>query len=155
VLFIISRNADGYFSVDISAYGSSTAGETYSLTCSVTLYPNYNPTLPDPNIPSPMFEWFYSFNGSASLPSSGLIPMTTFNGSTYTSKLEFSPLHQSHTGNYTCRLGAGSLVNSSMLTVTGKYYSIQCNVTVTILFHPVIRLIISPIQFHYSTFWLQ
>jgi hypothetical protein len=118
-----SDNADGNFSVDISACGSSIAGETYSLTCSVIFYPDNNPTLPDPNIPSPMFEWFYGFNGSAPLPS-GLNPVTTFNGSTYTSKLEFSPLHQSHTGNYTCRLGAGRLVNSSMLTVTGKYYSI-------------------------------
>jgi hypothetical protein len=117
---LFNRNADGIFSVNISAYGSSIAGKNYSLTCSATLWPDSNPALPDP---SPMFEWFYGSDGSAPLPS-GLTLETTFNGSTYTSKLEFSPLYQSHTGNYTCRLGAGNLTNSSMLTVTGKYCSI-------------------------------
>ena len=112
----------GELPVLISFYGSSIAGETYFLICSATLYPNRNPPLPDPSIPSPTFEWFYGPDGNASLPS-GLTPgATTLNGSTYTSKLEFSPLHQSHTGNYTCRLGAGNLTRNIIIsTVTGKY----------------------------------
>ena len=105
----------------ISSYDSSTAGKTYSLICSATLYPNRNPPLPDSSIPSPTFEWFYGPDGNAPLPSGLTSETTMFNSSTYTSKLAFSPLYQSHTGNYTCRLGAGNLVNSNMLTVTGKY----------------------------------
>ena len=122
VIFYPDNGTRDGFSVDISAnaYGSSTAGKTYSLICSATLYPNRNPPLPDPSIPSPTFEWFYGSDGNAPLPS-GLTFETTFNGSTYISELEFSPLHQSHAGNYTCRLGAGNLVNNTIFTVTGKY----------------------------------
>ena len=135
---LFSPNANSRFSVIISSYGSSTAGETYSLICSATLYPDRNPPLPDPSIPSPTFEWFYGADGNASLPS-GLTPgATTFNGSTYASKLEFSPLHQSFTGNYTCRLGAGNLVNSNMLTVTCMYCSILlCGIVLLLNFHPL------------------
>ena len=103
--------------VAISPSGSAIAGEIYSLTCSATLFPNSNPPLPDPNIPSPTFEWFFGPNGNSPLPS-GLTPTpTVLNGDTYTSTLQFSPLSQSHSGNYTCRLGAGSLVNNAMLIV--------------------------------------
>ena len=114
-------------SVSISPSGPTTAGETYSLTCSAILNTR-NPPLPDLDIPSPTFEWFYGPNGNALLPS-GLTqpttvltqPTTVFSSGTYMSTLHFTPLSQSHTGNYTCRLGAGSLVNSNSLTVSGKY----------------------------------
>ena len=120
VIFYPFNGIRGELSVVISPHGSSTAGEAYSLICSATLYPNQNPSLPDPSIPSPTFEWFYDSDGNASLPL-GLNPETTFNRSSYISELEFSPLHQFHAGNYTCRLGAGNLVNSIIFTVTGKY----------------------------------
>ena len=107
-------------SVAISPSGSTTAGESYSLTCFATLHIG-NPPLPDPNIPSPTFEWFFGPSGNDPLPS-GLIPTATIlNSNTYTSTLQFSPLSQTHTGNYTCQLGAGSLVNSSNLAITCKY----------------------------------
>ena len=114
-------NTINYRAVMISLSGSTTAGETYSLVCSATLASN-NPSLPDPNIPAPTFEWFFSGpNGSAPLPS-GLTPSeTVLSSGTYTSSLQFSPLSQFYTGMYTCRLGAGRLVNSTMVTVTGKY----------------------------------
>ena len=118
VIFYPFNGIRGGLSVVISSHGSNTAGETYSLICSAIL--NQNPPLPDPSIPSPTFEWFYNSDGNASLPL-GLNPETTFNGSTYISELEFSPLHQFNAGNYTCRLGAGNLVNSIIFTVTGKY----------------------------------
>ena len=104
----------------VSPFGSTTAGETYSLMCSSTLASS-NPSLPDPNIPSPTFEWFFGPNGNDPLPSDVTPMPTVLNSGTYTSTLQFSRLSQSlHTGNYTCRLGAGSLVNSNMLTVNGK-----------------------------------
>ena len=101
--------------------GSTTVGETYSLTCSATLFePDHLP----PDAPSPTFEWFFGPNGNAPLLS-GVTPMVTVLSSsnstskTYTSTLQFSPLSQSHEGNYTCRLGPGSLVNSAIVTVHG------------------------------------
>ena len=99
---------------------AATAGETdYLLTCSSTLF---EPTSLPSNAPQPNFLWF--FNGSASLPS-GVTAMTTVMSSsnstseTYTSILQFSPLSQSYTGNYICRLGPGRLVNNVMVTVNG------------------------------------
>ena len=99
--------------------GPITAGETYSLTCSATLHSN-NPPSPESYImPPPTFEWFYGPNGNAPVPSDLTPTATVLNSGTYTSTLQFSPLNQAHTGNYTCRLGAGSLVNSAMVTVDG------------------------------------
>ena len=105
--------------VTITPSGSSIAGEAYSLACSAILF---DPDRLPSNVPSPNFQW--SINGSASLPS-GVTAMDTVMSSsnstseTYTSTLQFSLLNQSHTGNYTCRLGAETLVNSAMVTVTG------------------------------------
>ena len=106
----------GSLSVTISPSDSATAGETYSLTCSATLTAT-NPPLPDPNIPSPTFEWFFGPNGNVPLPPSLTPTVTVLSSHTYSSTLQFSQLGQSHSGNYTCRLGAGSLVNSAVLIV--------------------------------------
>ena len=110
--------------VAISSSGSGIIGESYSLTCTAILV---DPVPPPSDVPPLTFEWFFGLNGSISL-SSG-VPMATVtvtassNNSiniTYTSTLEFSPLIQSHAGMYTCRLGAGSLMNSTIVTVNGK-----------------------------------
>ena len=56
LLVFFTRITDGSpLSVVIAHSGSSTAGVTYSLTCSATFHTR-NPFLPDPNIPSPTFE---------------------------------------------------------------------------------------------------
>ena len=106
--------------VTISSSGSSIAGESYSLQCSATLV---DPVPLPSNIPTPYFEWFFDPNGNASLPS-GVTPSATIlgSGNTYTSTLQFSPLSQSesHAGMYTCRLGVGTLANSTVVTVNGK-----------------------------------
>ena len=99
---------------------TTTAGQRdYSLTCSATLF---DPSRLPSGVPSPNFQW--SFDGSTSLPS-GVTAMPTVMSSsnptseTYTSTLQFFPLSQSHAGIYTCRLGAGRLVNSAMVTMDG------------------------------------
>ena len=104
-------------SVTISATGSSTAGETHSLTCSVTIFDSPLPS----NVPTPYFEWFFGPSGTVSLPSGVTHTATVLNSntSTYTSILQFSPLSQSHEGMYTCRLGAGRLSSSAMINVNG------------------------------------
>ena len=110
LLFLVDIGA-----VSISSSGSSTAGETYSLTCSATISPNPLPT----NVPSPTFQWFFGPNNS-SLPSGVTPSNTTITGNTYTSTLEFSRLSQRHTGMYTCRIGAGKLANYAMVTINGR-----------------------------------
>ena len=122
LLIIIVVNFGYHFNVDhvtISAVGSNTAGETYLLNCSAILF---EPSCLPSDVPSPNFQW--SFNGSASLPS-GVTAMPTIMSSsnstseTYTSILQFSPLSECHTGSYTCRLGPGRLMNSTMVTING------------------------------------
>ena len=116
--------------------GPGVAENNFSLTCSATLVNS----IPLPtNVPSPSFEWFYGPHGSnASLPS-GATPMGTSmsmltnnpNSITYTSTLQFSLLNQSHAGNYTCRLGAGCLVNSMLVSVDGMLIKIHITLEVT------------------------
>ena len=79
----------------ITSTGSLTAGQSYSLDCSVT-------ETMDPAT----YQWFNS-NGTHL---------------TSTSQLQFSPLLASHTGNYTCQATVGSLVveNSDMVEVNCK-----------------------------------
>ena len=86
--------------------------------CSATLIS----PLPLPSdVPPLSFEWFYGPHGNASLPS-GVTSSATFliSGNIYSSILLFLPtLNESHAENYTCRLGAGRLANSTIVSVDG------------------------------------
>ena len=108
--------------VTISPSGHGIAGNSFTLTCSAILTsPAHLPS----DVPSPTFEWFYGPRGNASLPS-GVIPSPTvlMSGNIYSSTLQFLPtLNESHAGMYTCRLGAGRLVNSTVVSVDGM---LQC-----------------------------
>ena len=108
--------------VTISSSGSTIAEESYSLTCSATLV---DPAPLPSNIPTPNFEWFFGSDGNASLPFGIALPITVENGNTFNSTLHFSILGQSHSGMYTCRLGAGVLENSTTINVQGSYYIIR------------------------------
>ena len=105
--------------------GSNTAGETgYSLMCTTILV---NPVPLNCGVPTPTFQWLFGPNGNDSLPSrSGVTPTATNSsrnstGITYISTLQFPMLSQRlHTGNYTCRIGAGILASNLMVTMNGK-----------------------------------
>ena len=106
----------------ISSSGTGIAGNPFTLRCLATLIS----PIPLPyNIPPPSFEWFYGPHGNASLPS-GIIQSlrASIDYTTYTSTLQFCSLKQSHAGMYTCRLGAGHLANSTIISVDGNniYY---------------------------------
>ena len=99
--------------VTITPFGSSTAGDTYSLVCSGTV-------ITQSDTPTPIFQWFFGPNNT-SLPS-GVTATATNNGNTYKSTLQFSPLSQSHTGMYICRLGGNArLAAHATVFVHGIY----------------------------------
>ena len=110
--------------VTFSHSGFGTAGETYSLTCKAILV---NPGIFPTGAPTPTFQWFFGPNGNGSLPSGLITPATTSRIATdhtkiiYNRTLQLSPLSQSHTGMYTCRIGAGRLVNSDVVAVNGSF----------------------------------
>ena len=110
--------------VTITSSGSGIAGESYSLTCSATLV---DPVPLPSNIPSPTFEWFFGPNGHTSLPSGVAHIPTVQSGNTINSTLQFSLLSQSHSGMYTCRLGAGILVNNATISVQGTINYLNVN----------------------------
>jgi hypothetical protein len=101
--------------ITLSPSGPSAAGDTVSLMCSATLvHPVPLPT----NVPCPNFEWFFGPNGSAPLPS-GVTSRANVSGYTFTSTLLFPPLNESYTGMYTCRIGAGTLASSIVISIDG------------------------------------
>ena len=97
--------------------GSTTAGENSSLLCSANIIITNDET-------QPTFEWFFGPN-NRSLPSGVNVTPTAAmdaqNMYNYSSSLQFSPLNQSHTGTYTCRLGNNArLADTALFTVTSK-----------------------------------
>ena len=99
----------------LSPPGPSVAGDTVSLTCSVTLI---DPVPLPTTVPCLTFEWLFGPNGTAPLPS-GVTARANLGGYTFTSTLEFPPLNESHAGMYTCRIGAGLLASSMVISVNG------------------------------------
>ena len=92
--------------MSITASGSNTAGETYSLVCSVTVT-----GLTD----QPTITWSGPMNNT--VPSE----MVTTSGSMST--LTFNPLSASHAGTYTCRarLDSGDMaMDTEMVTVRSE-----------------------------------
>ena len=95
---------------EITASGTNTAGETYSLVCSVTVTGSTHP----PNI-----TWLDDGGGEITSDSSRTVSATTSDGSNgYSSTLTFNPLSASHAGNYTCRAIIGGVMNSDIEVVS-------------------------------------
>ena len=120
--------------VTISPSGPGVVGNFFTLRCSATLI---SPIPLPSNVSSPNFEWFFGPNGNAPLPS-GVTPMATALKSDhiYSSTLQFSlTLNESHAGNYTCRLGAGRLVNWTIVSVDGMQYYCNAFINIDIIMH--------------------
>ena len=98
-----------------SGSNTGTAGTSFSLECSATVETQTDS-------PTPIFEWFYGTN-NGSVPS-GATPMATVigSGNTYTSTLQFSPLQESHTGMYTCRLGGNARLANTITTAVNRVF---------------------------------
>ena len=97
-----------YYTVDITIVlttsGASTAGEVYSLECSV------NTTDSSSNQSTIDITWLNPMNDRVP---SGMVS-TVGN----TSTLTFNPLAASDAGTYTCRVGAGSTIQNATTSIT-------------------------------------
>ena len=96
--------------VTITTIGSPTAGDSYTLKCSVS------------GTSGPAsYQWFGPPNGDSITNSSSRI---VFSNSSLT-LLEFSPLQVSHAGVYTCRATVNGVVveHSASVTVNGENYN--------------------------------
>jgi hypothetical protein len=87
--------------VSITPSGTATAGESYSLECTVTVTGSTD---------QPMITWL--MGPMNNMITSGV--MITGSMSTLT----FNPLLGSHAGTYTCRAAVGSAVDSASRTIT-------------------------------------
>ena len=100
--------------------GTNTAGETYSLVCSVTVTGSTD---------QPTITWSDD-DAQITSDSSRTVSATTSDGSNgYSSILTFNPLSASHAGNYTCRataiIGENLMVqdiDTELVTVQSEYY---------------------------------
>ena len=88
-------------SVSITSSGTNTAGEAYSLVCSVTVTGSNGP---------PTITWLDPVNNAVS---SEMVSTTDS-----VSTLTFNPLSASHTGTYTCIAAVGGEVQTDMKEVT-------------------------------------
>ena len=102
-----------------SIMNTGTIGELFNLTCSVDISPY---PLPD-NVKPPTFEWIHD-TANEILPS---VSLTTSNATiasaTYSTVLQYSPLLESHSGSYTCKVGGNELLQANAtLNVTGAHF---------------------------------
>ena len=95
--------------VTITTIGSPTAGDYYSLKCSVSGTSD-----------AASYQWFGPNGESITNSSSRMV----FSNSSLT-LLEFSPLQAFHAGLYTCRATVNGIVveNSASVTVNGENYN--------------------------------
>ena len=87
----------------VTTSGNNTAGETYSLECSVN------------GGHSAQFQWFNESEIDVTGQES-----TVFTSSRSSNVLEFSPLHQSHGGTYTCSANVSGIVVSKSVELSVK-----------------------------------
>ena len=86
--------------VNITPSGLNIAGETYSLECSVNGF-------------EAIFQW--TDEGGVQLTSQDYRRISTT--TPFSSQLQFSPLHQTHGGNYTCTANVSGTMESQSTVV--------------------------------------
>ena len=88
------------FTVNITQNGNSSIGRNYTLICSIR-FSNLNMTVR-------AFEWFYQdepTNAKTKINTSSHVKVIN---QSFESELSFFPLHESHTGEYTCQASLGN-----------------------------------------------
>ena len=95
--------------VSITASGTNTAGEIYSLVCFVTVTGSTE---------QPSITWLDDDGQIASAPSITVSPTTSDGGDGYSTTLTFDPLATSHTGTYTCRAAVVGEIQTDTEVIT-------------------------------------
>ena len=97
--------------------GPFIAGQSYNLTCTVTL---------ENTTGTSTVEWLGPNNNSLHNNSDITVRDTvTVNCFTYTTTLQFTTLHTSHAGQYSCRATLGGINNTAALNITVQGKSMQ------------------------------
>ena len=92
----------------ITSSGSNTAGESYSLECTVTVTGSTD---------QPTITWMV--NGAViSSTTTRMVSGITGSAGSYSTTLTFNPLAASHAGTYTCRATLDSAMDSASTTIT-------------------------------------
>ena len=98
--------------VSVTAGGSPTLGQSYTLTCNVNVASGVTGT--------PTVQWV---GPDSSTPISTGGDFTVSNTSTTSYILTINPLHQSHAGQYICQatVGGDTGTGSTIVNIPGKY----------------------------------
>ena len=109
------------FSIRNIPSGTQTAGEMYSLTCSIAVTEGVVDTL--------TAHWSGPGVNTDGVTATNLSILTLGILSTFTLDLTFTPLRQSHDGDYTCRADLATFIDSSNTGVvtTGNFDLIICS----------------------------
>ena len=103
------------FSISVITSGTEIAGENYTLNCSITVTEEVVDTL--------TAHWSGTGVHMDGVTATNVSILTQGNFSTFTIDLTFTPLRQSHDGDYTCRADLATFIDSSNTGVltTGKF----------------------------------
>ena len=105
------------------------AGTNFSLVCSASIV-----IMSDS--PSPTFEWFLG-ESNGSIPAE-VSPMASTNGNMFSSTLQFTPLQESHTGLYTCRLGRNARLSAKeTITVNGMLNELKLVLNIRYIYNSI------------------
>ena len=89
--------------------GSFIAGQSYNLTCTVTL---------ENTADTPTVEWLGPNSNPLSNSSDITVERLRVNNFTYTTTLHFTTLRTSHGGQYSCQVTLGSVNNTAAMNIT-------------------------------------
>ena len=97
-----------YLDVSIASSGTGTAGESYSLECTVTVTGSDD---------QPTITWLDNDSEITSTTTRMVSEITGSAGSGYSRTLTFSPLRASDAGTFTCRATLGNIASSKDVEV--------------------------------------
>ena len=106
----------GPLTISPSQLNRSYVGENIELECSIAIGPNPLPQ----NVPRPSIVWLSGPN-NATLPTGVEVSEPKNDSGVYVSTLQFHPVQECHSGNYTCRLQNNEMLRASVAVYTCKY----------------------------------
>ena len=106
----------GALTIPPSQLNRSYVGENIELECSIAISPNPLPQ----NVPLPSLKWLFGPNNTT-LPTGVEVSERRNDDGVYVSTLQFHPVQECHSGNYTCHLQNNEMLRASIAVHTCKY----------------------------------